>query len=63
MHHLSLCRCVVLVVVGVVAGYRVLFAGVQPRVLWIGIGGFFFFGSYEKAKSLLHNSDSNDKNE
>lgn len=34
-------------------GFKVLFAGVQPRVLWISIGGFFFFGSYEKAKTIL----------
>jgi hypothetical protein len=24
-----------------------------PRVMWISIGGFVFFGSYEKAKQLL----------
>lgn len=41
-----------------VTGAKVLFAGVQPRVLWISIGGFFFFGSYEKAKSLLYQSSS-----
>lgn len=32
---------------------RVLFAGVQPRVMWIGIGGFVFFGAYEQAKRLM----------
>lgn len=32
---------------------KVFFAGVQPRVMWISIGGFFFFGAYEQAKSLL----------
>ncbi len=26
-----------------------------PRVMWISIGGFVFFGSYEKAKQLLAN--------
>jgi solute carrier family 25 (mitochondrial S-adenosylmethionine transporter), member 26 len=34
-------------------GMRTLFAGVEPRVMWIGIGGFFFFGAFEKVKSLL----------
>jgi len=32
---------------------RVLFSGVGPRVMWISIGGFVFFGAYEKAKYLL----------
>ena len=31
----------------------VFFAGVQPRVMWISIGGFFFFGAYEQSKYLL----------
>lgn len=35
-------------------GLRTLFAGVQPRVMWIGIGGFIFFGAFEKSKTLLH---------
>jgi solute carrier family 25 (mitochondrial S-adenosylmethionine transporter), member 26 len=34
-------------------GIRVLFSGVQPRVMWISIGGFVFFGAYEKVKTLL----------
>jgi solute carrier family 25 S-adenosylmethionine transporter 26 len=28
---------------------RVFFAGVEPRVMWISIGGFIFFGAYEQA--------------
>lgn len=27
--------------------------GIQPRVMWISIGGFVFFGSYETYRSLL----------
>jgi solute carrier family 25 S-adenosylmethionine transporter 26 len=34
-------------------GARTLFSGVQPRTFWIGIGGFVFFGAYEKAKVAL----------
>lgn len=32
---------------------KVFFSGVEPRVMWISIGGFVFFGAYEQAKSLL----------
>ena len=32
---------------------RVFFRGVEPRVMWIGIGGFVFFGAYEQAATLL----------
>ena len=32
--------------------YR-LFSGIVPRVSWISIGGFIFFGVYEKSKALL----------
>ena len=32
---------------------KVLFAGVVPRTFWIGIGGFVFFGAYEKAKRVI----------
>lgn len=28
-------------------------AGIAPRTMWIGIGGFVFFGAYEKSKTLL----------
>lgn len=31
----------------------VFFSGVQPRVMWISIGGFVFFGAYEGFKSVL----------
>lgn len=34
-------------------GAATFFSGVQPRVMWIGIGGFVFFGAYEGAKSTL----------
>lgn len=35
-------------------GIARLFAGVGPRTLWISLGGFIFFGAYEKAKRILH---------
>ena len=34
-------------------GAGVLWSGWQPRVMWISIGGFVFFGAYEESKSLL----------
>jgi solute carrier family 25 S-adenosylmethionine transporter 26 len=34
-------------------GPATLFSGVQPRVMWISIGGFVFFGAYEGFKSTL----------
>ena len=34
-------------------GKAALWKGIQPRVMWITIGGFVFFGSYEQAKSLV----------
>eukprot|EP00617_Octactis_speculum_P005366 CAMPEP_0185774910 /NCGR_PEP_ID=MMETSP1174-20130828/80403_1 /TAXON_ID=35687 /ORGANISM="Dictyocha speculum, Strain CCMP1381" /LENGTH=269 /DNA_ID=CAMNT_0028462309 /DNA_START=9 /DNA_END=818 /DNA_ORIENTATION=- len=34
-------------------GYVRFFSGIQPRVMWISIGGFVFFGAYEGAKSML----------
>ena len=34
-------------------GIRSVFAGIQPRVMWISIGGFVFFGAYEFTKSSL----------
>lgn len=33
--------------------FRVFFAGVQPRVMWISIGGFVFFGAYEQALKVV----------
>ena len=34
-------------------GTRLLFAGVGPRVTWISIGGFVFFGAYDFACKAL----------
>mmetsp|Transcript_6296 Transcript_6296/g.24533 ORF Transcript_6296/g.24533 Transcript_6296/m.24533 type:complete len:290 (-) Transcript_6296:118-987(-) len=34
-------------------GVPAIFSGVQPRVMWISIGGFFFFGAYEGTKRAL----------
>mmetsp|Transcript_10695 Transcript_10695/g.23678 ORF Transcript_10695/g.23678 Transcript_10695/m.23678 type:complete len:294 (-) Transcript_10695:349-1230(-) len=34
-------------------GSLVLLSGVQPRVMWISIGGFVFFGAYESYRSFL----------
>lgn len=34
-------------------GAAKLFSGIQPRVMWIGIGGFVFFGAYESCKDYL----------
>ncbi len=34
-------------------GSATLFSGIQPRVVWIGFGGFVFFGAYEAAKSVF----------
>lgn len=34
-------------------GGRALFKGVQPRVLWIGLGGSVFFTVLEQAKAVL----------
>ena len=33
-------------------GAKTFFKGVVPRVSWIFVGGFFFFGAYEKTKQL-----------
>jgi hypothetical protein len=35
---------------GTAGAVRLLFSGVEPRVAWIGIGGFVFFGAYEQSK-------------
>ncbi|PJF17670.1 hypothetical protein PSACC_02521 [Paramicrosporidium saccamoebae] len=37
-------------------GLRRIFAGVGPRTLWISVGGFIFFGAYEKSKQILMHS-------
>jgi solute carrier family 25 S-adenosylmethionine transporter 26 len=34
-------------------GGRALWSGLQPRVAWISIGGFVFFGAYETARAAL----------
>jgi len=35
-------------------GFNGFWQGLTPRVTWIFIGGFFFFGAYEKSKQLLY---------
>lgn len=34
-------------------GQSALWKGIQPRVMWITIGGFVFFGAYEESKSIV----------
>ena len=34
-------------------GPRALLRGIEPRVMWISIGGFVFFGAYEEARRLV----------
>ncbi|RLN87619.1 hypothetical protein BBJ28_00005253 [Nothophytophthora sp. Chile5] len=34
-------------------GVKRLFSGVGPRTMWISIGGFVFFGMYEKSTSMF----------
>ena len=34
-------------------GPKTFLSGIQPRVMWISIGGFVFFGAYEGFKSIL----------
>ena len=34
-------------------GSSVFLSGIQPRVMWISIGGFVFFGAYESYRSML----------
>lgn len=33
-------------------GWKTLFKGIEPRVMWISIGGFVFFGAYEEFRSV-----------
>ncbi|CAJ0599646.1 unnamed protein product [Cylicocyclus nassatus] len=35
-------------------GVKALFSGVTPRVLWLALGGFVFFGAYETVLSLSY---------
>lgn len=37
-------------------GRSVFLSGIQPRVMWISIGGFVFFGAYESYRSFLMSS-------
>ena len=37
-------------------GSSILLSGIQPRVMWISIGGFVFFGAYESYRSYLMKS-------
>jgi len=39
-------------------GWRALFLGITPRVMWISIGGFVFFGAYEATKEQLNARDA-----
>ena len=34
-------------------GSKIFLSGIQPRVMWISIGGFVFFGAYETYRSRL----------
>jgi len=34
-------------------GWKTLFSGIGPRVTWIGMGGFIFFGIYEKVCKIF----------
>ena len=33
-------------------GWRTFLSGIEPRVMWISIGGFVFFGAYEEYRAL-----------
>ncbi|PIO54384.1 hypothetical protein TELCIR_24254 [Teladorsagia circumcincta] len=35
-------------------GFPALFAGIVPRVLWMTVGGFVFFGAYESVLALSY---------
>lgn len=37
-------------------GKAIFLSGIQPRVMWISIGGFVFFGAYETYRSFLSSS-------
>ena len=39
------------------------FKGIVPRVFWISLGGFVFFGAYEKAKDILSGGSSSSSND
>jgi hypothetical protein len=46
-----------------VEGPARLFSGLLPRVLWIGLGGFVFFGSFEAARALVNQRVFPDRSE
>jgi len=33
-------------------GWRKLLSGIEPRVMWISLGGFVYFGAYEKFRAI-----------
>ena len=33
-------------------GWRRFFIGIEPRVMWISIGGFVYFGAYENFRAI-----------
>jgi len=33
-------------------GWRRLFSGIEPRVIWISMAGFVYFGAYEKCRAV-----------
>lgn len=37
-----------------IGGMRELYAGIIPRTLWMGLGGFIFFGAYEAALKFTY---------
>ena len=37
-------------------GWRTLLSGIEPRIMWISIGGFVFFGAYEEFRSIGMNT-------
>uniref|UniRef100_A0A915ASZ4 S-adenosylmethionine mitochondrial carrier protein n=1 Tax=Parascaris univalens TaxID=6257 RepID=A0A915ASZ4_PARUN len=37
-----------------IGGMRELYAGIVPRTLWMGLGGFIFFGAYEAALKFTY---------
>lgn len=34
-------------------GWKKLLSGIEPRVFWISLGGFVFFGAYEECRNIL----------
>ena len=34
-------------------GTRAFLRGIEPRIMWIGIGGFVYFGAYEEARRFV----------